>query len=257
MSTPAPDAPSRRPTRRAHAGAMAAIQRNSTPTRAPRKKRPTTDLIGHRISISWPQDKSFYEARCIDYNTRTKLHKVIYFEDDSIEELSLAKRKWKPVEEVLPDPDPEGHHALIGKIIILPAKASDTLNPAAPEKDFRACVQSVVTEETPVEPPTDPTVAPQPTPVMHQVVYLANDFIAIVDLSSVKYIIVDSVSGEAIRTVNADKGAVSLDLPDDIEPVPNGDAEAAVAPAPSGNASVAPVKKKLWRLAMRPLTLCS
>lgn len=102
-------------------------------------------MIGKRISIDYPGDTAKYDGRVIDYLPKKKIHKVYYFVDESIEELSLSsKRKWKIIEEPVPDPDPQGASALLGKLVKLPVNASEQLNPHEPIEDFRAVVLEIV-----------------------------------------------------------------------------------------------------------------
>ncbi|EOA34841.1 hypothetical protein CARUB_v10022426mg [Capsella rubella] len=51
------------------------------------------ELVGKRVNIWWPLDKTFYEGVIDSYCTRKKMHRVIYSDGDS-EELNLIEERW-------------------------------------------------------------------------------------------------------------------------------------------------------------------
>ena len=56
------------------------------------------DLVGKRVNIWWPLDKTFYEGVIDSYCTRKKMHRVIYSDGDS-EELNLTEERWELLED--------------------------------------------------------------------------------------------------------------------------------------------------------------
>ncbi|KAI4964167.1 hypothetical protein ZWY2020_006951 [Hordeum vulgare] len=55
------------------------------------------DLVGRRIKVWWPLDKEFYPGVVKSYDSAKKLHTVLY-DDGDIEQLNMAKEKWKMIE---------------------------------------------------------------------------------------------------------------------------------------------------------------
>ncbi|XP_010429899.1 PREDICTED: glutamic acid-rich protein-like isoform X2 [Camelina sativa] len=65
------------------------------------------DLVGRRVNIWWPLDKTFYEGVIDSYCTRKKMHRVIYSDGDS-EELNLSEERWELLEDhIIDDEDKE------------------------------------------------------------------------------------------------------------------------------------------------------
>ncbi|CAN6939019.1 unnamed protein product [Brassica oleracea] len=60
---------------------------------------PGADLVGKRVNIWWPLDKTFYEGVIQSYSGRTKVHKVVYTDGES-EELHLHKERWELLEDL-------------------------------------------------------------------------------------------------------------------------------------------------------------
>ncbi|CAF2065833.1 unnamed protein product [Brassica oleracea var. botrytis] len=60
---------------------------------------PGADLVGKRVNIWWPLDKTFYEGAIESYSGRTKVHKVVYTDGES-EELHLHKERWELLEDL-------------------------------------------------------------------------------------------------------------------------------------------------------------
>lgn len=54
-------------------------------------------MVGQRIQVWWPLDKAYYEGVVKSYDSAKKLHTVLY-NDGDIEQLNMAKEKWKKVE---------------------------------------------------------------------------------------------------------------------------------------------------------------
>ncbi|CAH2067941.1 unnamed protein product [Thlaspi arvense] len=57
------------------------------------------DLVGKRVNIWWPLDKTFYEGVVESYCSRKKMHRVVYSDGDS-EELNLVKERWELLEDL-------------------------------------------------------------------------------------------------------------------------------------------------------------
>ncbi|RID56506.1 hypothetical protein BRARA_G03699 [Brassica rapa] len=57
------------------------------------------DLVGKRVNIWWPLDKTFYEGVIQAYSGRTKMHQVLYTDGES-EELYLYKERWELLEDL-------------------------------------------------------------------------------------------------------------------------------------------------------------
>ncbi|ESQ27121.1 hypothetical protein EUTSA_v10018162mg [Eutrema salsugineum] len=57
------------------------------------------DLVGKRVNIWWPLDKTFYEGVIESYCSRKKTHRVVYSDGDS-EELNLIKERWELLEDL-------------------------------------------------------------------------------------------------------------------------------------------------------------
>ncbi|CAM8921419.1 unnamed protein product [Rhodiola kirilowii] len=55
------------------------------------------DLVGCRIKVWWPLDKTFYEGVVKSYMKKTNEH-VITYDDGDVEMLSLDKERWEPVD---------------------------------------------------------------------------------------------------------------------------------------------------------------
>ncbi|KAJ4874380.1 Tudor/PWWP/MBT superfamily protein [Raphanus sativus] len=57
------------------------------------------DLVGKRVKVWWPLDKTFYEGVIDSYCSRKKTHGVAYTNGDS-EELYLVKERWELLEDL-------------------------------------------------------------------------------------------------------------------------------------------------------------
>ncbi|KAF8103411.1 hypothetical protein N665_0188s0347 [Sinapis alba] len=57
------------------------------------------DLVGKRVNIWWPLDKTFYEGVVESYSSRNKMHKVVYTDGES-EQLNLVKERWELLEDL-------------------------------------------------------------------------------------------------------------------------------------------------------------
>lgn len=170
-----------------------------------RTPRPTTELLGKRISVTWPKDKTTYPARVIDYNEKKKIHRVIYDIDNSIEELNLARRKYTAI---APEGDEANEKCIIGKKIILEVAVNDEVeDDDAPKDDYTCMVLrkscDVEDEEEEGEGGDDDEEKKESdeTSVMVDVIYLANEYITSVDLSKHNFVILDMQSGEKVREV--------------------------------------------------------
>ncbi|CAH8388942.1 unnamed protein product [Eruca vesicaria subsp. sativa] len=68
------------------------------------------ELVGKRVKVWWPLDKTFYDGVIKSYNSLKKMHEVSYSDGDS-EELNLKKERWEIISEEkeeidLPDSTP-------------------------------------------------------------------------------------------------------------------------------------------------------
>ncbi|XP_030969089.1 uncharacterized protein LOC115989526 isoform X3 [Quercus lobata] len=60
-------------------------------------------LVGCKIKVWWPKDKTFYEGVVHSYDSVKKKHQVLYTDGDE-EILNLKKERWEPiVDDVLPE----------------------------------------------------------------------------------------------------------------------------------------------------------
>ncbi|KAJ0231752.1 Tudor/PWWP/MBT superfamily protein [Hirschfeldia incana] len=57
------------------------------------------DLVGKRVNIWWPLDKTFYEGVVESYSSRKKMHKVVYTDGES-EQLNLVNERWELLEDL-------------------------------------------------------------------------------------------------------------------------------------------------------------
>ncbi|XP_021298162.1 uncharacterized protein LOC110427082 isoform X2 [Herrania umbratica] len=67
------------------------------------------ELIGRRIKVWWPMDKTFYEGVVASYDSITMKHRVLY-EDGDEERLNLRRQRWQLIHDKgqeidLPKPD--------------------------------------------------------------------------------------------------------------------------------------------------------
>ncbi|CAH8330216.1 unnamed protein product [Eruca vesicaria subsp. sativa] len=60
------------------------------------------DLVGKRVNIWWPLDKTFYEGVVATYSSRKKMHQVVYTDGES-EQLNLGKERWELLEDLSSD----------------------------------------------------------------------------------------------------------------------------------------------------------
>lgn len=218
MANPPPSTPQRRSSRKSAVDAKESIRSiaggpgssgtSASPAATPKKKRPTTELLGKRISVSWPRDRTMYECRVVDYNAERKKHKVIYDTDSSIEEVNLARRKFKLLDST---PAEKAEGSYIGLKISLPPRQSVTSNSdAISGKDYIAMVTGILDPLNipAVDPAVDDTTT---TRTYHKVLYLSNEYVAEVNLDRTKFIVLDAITNEPIRTVNEGLELVELE----------------------------------------------
>ncbi|KAL8137067.1 hypothetical protein V2J09_003068 [Rumex salicifolius] len=62
------------------------------------KKKYKEDIVGCRLKIWWPKDKTFYEGRVASYDPTTKRHRVNYADGD-VEILNLAKENFEFIDD--------------------------------------------------------------------------------------------------------------------------------------------------------------
>ncbi|KAF8103077.1 hypothetical protein N665_0188s0035 [Sinapis alba] len=81
-------------------------KRPSARTDTKKKKSYTNDvgegLVGKRVNIWWPLDKTFYEGVIESYCSRKKTHLVLYT-DGVTEQLNLMKERWELLEDLTSD----------------------------------------------------------------------------------------------------------------------------------------------------------
>lgn len=147
-----------------------------------------------------------YECRVVDYDMHRKLHKVIYDADSSIEEVNLARRKFNPLD---PTPAEAAEGSIIGLKIGLPPRSIDGKDDLATtiSRDHVGVVVGVVEPEN--SPPVEN--ADDRNRVLHRVLYLANEYVAEVNLNRTKYFVLDTISNKPLRTVNETLELVELD----------------------------------------------
>ncbi|GKA44431.1 phospholipase-like protein, partial [Tanacetum coccineum] len=68
------------------------------------------NLVGSRIRVWWPEDKTYYEGTVKSFQSHNKRHKV-WYDDGDDELIDLKTQKWELVEDV--SPIPEWFHLLI------------------------------------------------------------------------------------------------------------------------------------------------
>ena len=57
------------------------------------------DLIGKRIKVYWPEDKTYYNGTITGFRVRSRKHVVLYDDDGKVEDLVLDSEKFKFLEE--------------------------------------------------------------------------------------------------------------------------------------------------------------
>ncbi|KAL2533993.1 Tudor/PWWP/MBT superfamily protein [Abeliophyllum distichum] len=84
--------------------AKAKCKKNSAPDKEKKSRRTRIvksygeELVGVKIQVWWPMDKTFYPGIVDSFDPLTKKHKIIY-EDDMEEVLNLTKERWELVDE--------------------------------------------------------------------------------------------------------------------------------------------------------------
>lgn len=151
-------------------------------------------LVGKQITVCWPSDGTYYPALVVGFHPRARKHKLIYLEDESVESVDLGTGPTQRHYNLLPPPD----DPLVGKTIeFLPdlkhpqSSWFDFMrgNREKPGQKFNVIVFSKLTSE----PLPDEVCSPPPpegTPIPSQyyrVIYLANEYLATVDLAHVEY----------------------------------------------------------------------
>lgn len=172
------------------------------------------ELVGRLIEIEWPLQERplYYSALVIAFNARRRQHKVIYFEDESIESLELGdgprQRKWRNADEPT---DP-----LVGaRVRFVDNEAGSENwfdfmrpNPKRASTSFEVFVYARIEDPDPeeVSGPRNLTKSPKQ---YYRVIHSPNDYLTTVDLSSVEYVIVESSQRDGSQV-----GGTSLDAND-------------------------------------------
>lgn len=153
-------------------------------------------LVGKAISVLWPSDGTYYPALVVGFHPRARRHKLIYLEDESVESADLGigptQRDFRLAD---PATDP-----LVGKTIRFlpdakPPKPSwfDFMRDPKEKTTHKFCV--IVFAKIDYEPQENEVCSPAPpkgddTPnLYYRVIYLANEYLATVDLAHVQYIV--------------------------------------------------------------------
>ncbi len=189
---------------------LSSASSRATPSKSRAKTpRPMKELLGKRISVTWPQDKSTYPARVIDFDEKKKIHTVIYDEDNSIESVNLARRKFTHIQL---EGDEVDERYIIGKKIIVQVPMRDEDNNDAPKDDYTCIVlrKSTVDDEDDEEEDNEEIDKDFGTTV--DVIYLANEYITTVDLSKHQFTILDMQTGEKLKEVMEGHGSLFVDI---------------------------------------------
>lgn len=152
-------------------------------------------LVGTVISIYWQPDDEYYPAMVLSYNRRKRTHKVIYFEDETIEVLDLGtgpeQRQWK-VGPPMSDP-------LVGKEILLLKEQNEDEGwfefMRGPREKKEPDLVVIVLSNLNTPPDEDEISHPlslnwhdaNALHKLYRTVYVANEFLATVDLEHIRY----------------------------------------------------------------------
>eukprot|EP00177_Eucheuma_denticulatum_P003529 GFKZ01006378.1.p1 GENE.GFKZ01006378.1~~GFKZ01006378.1.p1 ORF type:complete len:727 (-),score=164.86 GFKZ01006378.1:1262-3442(-) len=151
-------------------------------------------LVGAYISVYWEPDDTYYPAMVLSYNRRKRNHKLIYMEDESVEDVELGdgvhQRKWK--QDQLP-PDP-----LVGKIIVLekePGEDEEWFENMKAPKDRNSVGLNVLVVSKYDEMPDEDEISHPIPPDLHtrtdqrwyRIINVSNEYLATVDLAYVPY----------------------------------------------------------------------
>lgn len=152
-------------------------------------------LVGTVISVYWQPDDEYYPAMVLSYNRRRRTHKVLYFEDETVEVLDLGtgpeQRPWK-VGPPMSDP-------LVGKEILLLKQQGENEGwfefMRGPRERKGGDLAVAVLSRLNVPPDEDEMSHPLPlgwhdenaVHKLYRVIYVANEFLATVDLEYIKY----------------------------------------------------------------------
>lgn len=166
------------------------------------------------ISVYWQPEQDYYPGMVLSYNRRSRTHKLLYFEDETIEVLELGtgpeQRPWK-VGPPMPDP-------LVGKEIALSRQEGEDVDwfdfmRASREKKEGDLVVLVLSrlpspqEEDEISHPLPTGWNDESAPhKFYRIIYVANEFLATVDLEYVKYKVLGEDEGEE----GEEEGSTSL-----------------------------------------------
>lgn len=191
------------------------------------------EMIGRQIEVEWPSEEPnepsiFYVALVLAFNPRRKLHKVVYMEDESIEQMELGRgpsyRNWRPCD------TPADH--LIGAHLRFHDKSVEEgkeawydfmrLNPERRRAPFEVYVYAHIEDPDPEE-ITGPKNA-EGECNFYRVIHSPNDYLTTVDLSCIDYEVLESLKqgsahedGDATDNApgETDTAPIDLDAGDD------------------------------------------
>lgn len=142
------------------------------------------ELVGSCVSVKWPDDGQFYEARVVRFLQESGQHTVAYEHDGEycVETFNMnnRKRKWKHLPEPFPWLNDDPLYGLVGKVIGIDMEPEDT-----PEE---ALSKTAVVLDARQESPTywnwtrwtEPIKKP---PLLHKVIFQSDLFLVDVDFS--------------------------------------------------------------------------
>lgn len=187
------------------------------------KKVPTSSLkVGSRISILWPDSNQYYSSRIISYDDETKLTKVMYDEDNTVEEFTLTTRKFRLLQPVRAELK---HNSLVGRRISFIRStgggSDEEIEDAVVLRRTNILSDGADSDEE------------------YQIVHPATEYIEVINLSDIQYSVVGSSSQgthgkeQPITTANNQSRDIGIELASGIPGVKDSEANAANAAASS------------------------
>ncbi|XP_048139483.1 sister chromatid cohesion protein PDS5 homolog C-like isoform X2 [Rhodamnia argentea] len=85
---------------------------------------PGRRLVGQKIKVWWPLDKTFYDGLIQSYDPIIKKHKVLYDDGDK-ETLNLEKERWEFIEDNLPEEEADNPKPITAPVILTKQRGSD------------------------------------------------------------------------------------------------------------------------------------
>lgn len=154
-------------------------------------------LVGKEISVCWPSDGTYYPALVVGFHPRKRAHKLIYLADETVESVELGTGPAQRDYRISPAPaDP-----VVGKTLEFFPDGKDG-EPSwfdfmrAPKEKPGQKFSVIVFAKIVADPDPEEVCSPLPPdgvdPKDHQyyrVIYLANEYLATVDLAQVEYVV--------------------------------------------------------------------